>query len=89
MTSGYVSVRNATGTETAGINGRTGTVFGNTKSFIVPDPSQPDRKIRYTSLEGPEAAIYVRERAELLQGQALVEFPDHFAALEHRVLDHR
>ncbi len=81
MTSGFVSVRNAAGTQTAGINGRTGTVFGNTKSFIVPDPSQPGRKIRYTSLEGPEAAIYVRGSAELLQGQGTVEFPEHFAAL--------
>ena len=52
MTSGFVSVRNAAGTQTAGINGRTGTVFGNTKSFIVPDPSQPGRKIRYTVSTG-------------------------------------
>ena len=81
MTSGFISVRSAAGTETVGINGRTGNVFGNTKSFIVPDPAHPGRKIRHTSLEGPEAGIYVRGRAEFLKGQAIVEFPDHFAAL--------
>ena len=43
--SGFISVRNSTGTQTAGINGETGDVFGNSKSFIVPDPTNSERMI--------------------------------------------
>jgi hypothetical protein len=75
---GHVSVRNSSGTETAGT---TGTVFGLIKSFRVPDPTNPDRFIKYTSLEGPEAAIYVRGTAGLVNGRAYVQFPGHFSAL--------
>ncbi len=78
---GFVTVNNSSGTRTAGIDGTTGLVFGNSKSFIVPDPNNPDRKIKYTSLEGPEAAIYVRGNTTLAAGTADIEFPDHFAAM--------
>ena len=37
--------------------------------------------IQYASLEGPEAAIYVRGTAELVDGSAYVEFPEHFSAM--------
>ncbi len=79
--SGFISVRDSSGTQTAGINGSTGDVFGTTKSFIVADPSNSDRLIKYTSLEGPEAAIYVRGTANLVSGQGYIEFPDHFSAM--------
>jgi len=78
---GRVSVRNSSNITTAGMNGSTGDVFGTTKSFIVADPSNSDRLIKYTSLEGPEAAIYVRGTANLVSGQAYIEFPDHFSAM--------
>ncbi len=58
-----------------------GLVFGITKSFRVPDPNNPERMIRYTSVEGPEAAIYTRGTAELVRGHTYVEFPEHFAAM--------
>ena len=37
--------------------------------------------IRYTSIEGPEAAIYLRGKMRLVGGRANVEFPDHFKAM--------
>ena len=37
--------------------------------------------IKYTSVEGPEAAIYVRGTANLVSGQGHIEFPDHFAVM--------
>jgi len=40
-----------------------------------------NRKIKYTSLEGPEAAIYVRGTANLVSGRAYIGFPDHFSAM--------
>ena len=79
--SGFISVSNASGTLTAGIDGFTGEVFGNSKSFIVTDPSDSNRMIKYTSVEGPEAAIYVRGTANLVSGQGQIEFPDHFAVM--------
>ncbi|HLV01314.1 MAG TPA: hypothetical protein VKZ59_08610, partial [Acidobacteriota bacterium] len=79
---GVVAVFGQTGNEPiAGINGATGEVFGQTKSFIVDDPTQEGRMIQYTSIEGPEAAIYVRGQVNLRSGRAFVQFPPHFAAL--------
>ena len=78
---GFISVKNSIGTQTAGIDGSTGQVFGNTKSFIVDDPNNSNRQIKYTSLEGPEAAIYVRGTANLVSGRAYIQFPDHFSAM--------
>ncbi len=37
--------------------------------------------IRYTSVEGPEAAIYIRGTLELVDGHAHIQFPDHFSSL--------
>ena len=79
--SGFISVRNSSGTQTAGINGATGDVFGTLKSFVVPDPARPDRMIKYSSIEGPEAAIYARGTASLVNGSVSIDFPDHFAAM--------
>ena len=79
--SGLLTVNNFLGTPRAGIMGSSGDVFGVTKSFIVPDPNRSDRMIRYTSLEGPEAAIYVRGTAKLTAGLARIELPDHFSAM--------
>ena len=78
---GRVEVYNFFGTQTAGMNGDTGLVFGSLKAFIVDDPTDSSRKIKYTSLEGPEAAIYVRGTASLVSGRAYIEFPDHFSAM--------
>jgi len=78
---GRVEVYNFFGTRTAGMHGDSGLVFGNVKSFIVADPSDSNRMIKYTSLEGPEAAIYVRGTANLVSGRAYIDFPDHFSAM--------
>ena len=72
---------NSSGTPTAGMGGDSGNAYGITKSFIVPDPTNSDRKIKYTSLEGPEAAIYFRGTTTLASGITYVQFPDHFAAM--------
>ena len=58
-----------------------GVVFGDTKSFVEDHPTDDDLRIVYTSLEGPEAGLYVRGTATLEGGYAIVEFPDHFVWL--------
>ncbi len=51
------------------------------KSFIVPDPQDATRRIKYTCLEGPEAAMYVRGTASLVDGRAVIDLPEHFVSL--------
>jgi hypothetical protein len=78
---GMFSVMDSSGAVTASMNGATGEITGVTKSFLVDDPTDPSRRIRYTSLEGPEAAMYVRGTADLVNGHAFIELPEHFRAL--------
>lgn len=74
---GYVSVRNAN-TEVAGINGGTGVVFGTSKSFVQPHPSDASKEIQYVSLEGPEHGVYFRGTATLSGGRAVIATPESF-----------
>ncbi len=74
---GYVSVRNAN-VEVAGIDGNTGTVFGTSKSFVQPHPTDATKEIQYVSLEGPEHGIYHRGTARLVDGRAVLHLPEGF-----------
>jgi hypothetical protein len=82
--SGSVDVQDSTGFPQAGIyvdDQGSGIVFGDVKNFRMDHPTQPGKEIWYASLEGPEAAAYVRGTAQMVNGEALVAFPEHFAAL--------
>jgi hypothetical protein len=48
------------------------------KPFVEEHPGDPTKEIVYVALEGPEAGTYVRGTAELRDGEARVELPDHF-----------
>lgn len=78
---GGIWVLDAAGNSVAGINGNTGDVWGRTKSFIVPHPKNEALMIRYTALEGPEAAIYARGMINLVSGNAYVSLLEHFVAM--------
>ncbi len=78
---GLLLAYSSAGVETAGIDGESGEVWGNLKSFVVPDPTRADRLIRYTSIEGPEAAIYCRGQVELVAGAGDIVFPEHFSSM--------
>ena len=41
-------------------------------------PEKSGKEIWYASLEGPEAAAYLRGTASLINGKATISFPDHF-----------
>lgn len=56
-------------------------VFASTKNFVEPNPRDPATDIYYASLEGPEAAMYMRGTATLLNGQATITMPAHFSDL--------
>ena len=48
------------------------------KSFVIPHPTKPGKKLRYGSLEGPENGVYVRGR---LKGSNTIELPDYWEKL--------
>jgi hypothetical protein len=51
------------------------------KNFRVSHPTQPETDIVYACIEGPEAAAYLRGTGRLVNGQATIALPDHFAAI--------
>ena len=59
-------------------NGTQGFVQANVKNFREPNEMNPDTDIVYASIEGPEAAAYVRGTARLVNGRAIIDLPDHF-----------
>jgi len=81
---GVVQIYDENGAAQAGmyINGSgQGVVFGDSKQFRVKNPADASTDICYTSLEGPEAAAYLRGTTSLVDGQATIELPDHFQAV--------
>jgi len=49
------------------------------KQFVIEHPLDPNKEIHYVSLEGPEAAVFARGTARLINGEANIKLPDHFS----------
>ncbi len=60
-----------------------GVVFGDVKNFKMDHPTEANSEIWYASLEGPEAAAYLRGTAKLINGTVSVDFPSHFKHVIH------
>ena len=58
-----------------------GRVIADVKNFRAINPRDPQTDIYYASLEGPEAAMYVRGKGRLVNGRAMIDLPDHFTSL--------
>lgn len=81
---GFIDVFDSLGQNQAGMYvdaAGNGIVFGDVKSFRMANPLEPGTELWYSSLEGPEAAAYVRGTEELVNGSAVVYFPDHFVTV--------
>lgn len=81
---GAVGLYDSAGTQRAGIgvnSNNQGYVWADIKNFRVSNPMDETTEIWYASLEGPEAAAYVRGTASLNDGYAYVVYPDHFRAV--------
>lgn len=50
-------------------------------SFMVDNPDDETTDLYYACVEGPEAAMYVRGTAQLVNGEAVVTLPRHFTAM--------
>ena len=48
---------------------------------LTAHPIYASKEIHYGVPEGPESGIYVRGTAQLVNGQATIEFPEHFSLL--------
>jgi len=86
---GFIAVYDENGSQQAGMyvdgNGQ-GYLFGDVvstgiKNFTVPHPTDNTKEIWYASLEGPEAAMYIRGTSALVNGEARIELPEHFSLL--------
>lgn len=55
-----------------------GIVTSTVKQFRVTNPKDPKTDIVYSSVEGPEAAAYIRGTGKLIDGVTTIAFPDHF-----------
>lgn len=49
------------------------------KEFAADHPSDSTKSIVYVSLEGPEAGTYIRGTAQLVNGEAVINLPEHFS----------
>ncbi len=51
------------------------------KKFAIEHPLKSEKKLIHAALEGPEAAVYYRGEAALINGRAVIELPEYFEAL--------
>lgn len=58
-----------------------GTLFAASKSFDIPHPSFPDKRLRYGSLEGPEYGVYYRGT---LKQESQIILPEYWLDLVHK-----
>ncbi len=50
-----------------------------TKNFVQVHPADSAKEIVYVSFEGPEAGTYMRGTAQLINGEAIINLPEHFS----------
>ncbi len=62
----------------------TGTLTKTSGSFVQPHPSDPAKELVYAFFEGPEHAVFLRGKAKLVNGRAVIETPEHFRLVAGR-----
>jgi len=58
-----------------------GTLRAPNKQFVQAHPLDPTKEIVYVTLEGPEASIFLRGTAQLVNGEATITLPDYFSLI--------
>ena len=76
---GMISLYDAAGNIRVQLRASDGAIIGDIKSFKMEHPLNSNLEIYYASIEGPEAAAYTRGTAKLVNGEAIVKLPEHFA----------
>ena len=78
---GHISVSDTNGINQAGMfvdASGDGIIFGDIKNFRIPHPTKEGKEIWYASLEGPEAAAYLRGTADMVNGEVFVTFSEDY-----------
>jgi len=79
---GSINIRNASNELEAGFyidDDQEGNMYAwGDKNFRMNHPKDPTKEIWYACIEGPESAAYERGSAELVNGEARVDFSEHF-----------
>jgi len=89
INSGFVGSETFLATKISGVNygifaansrlfGQSLVISGAPKTFAAPHPEDAGMEIRYASVEAPTVDVYFRGTAELANGIARIEVPDHF-----------
>ncbi len=52
-----------------------------TKSFLIPHPNDPSKKLQYGSLESPYHGIRLTDRAKIMDDSTTIELPKYISAL--------
>ncbi len=80
-TRGFVALVDEGGTTEAGIyvnSSGNGQMFADIKNFRMEHPTKKGKDIWYACIEGPEAAAYERGVGTLKNGEAFIQFSEHF-----------
>ncbi len=81
---GFITVNDVEGESQAGMyidedgNGR---IFADFVDSFVDNPEKSNQKVRYSVIQGPEDAAYLRGTAQLTAGNGSIQFPKHFQNL--------
>ena len=67
-------LRNLTSTGSVSVSGH---FSATTKSFLIPHPTKPDKKLQYACLEGPENGVYIRGKTN----EPIILLPDYWSEL--------
>jgi hypothetical protein len=60
---------------------------GGSKSWANPHPKDPAKRIDYITIEGGENTTFIRGRAQLVNGEATVDFEEHFSLVTNAELE--
>ncbi|WP_372371241.1 hypothetical protein [Candidatus Uabimicrobium sp. HlEnr_7] len=60
-----------------------GKLNAKTKQFVIDHPTDNEKDLQHSTLEGPEIGVYYRGESQLINGEKAIVLPDYFEALTH------